>query len=81
MFVVKVPSMHAWANYNTGTPGALASTWSNYLSFYELPPIDSSSFITTAISQLQTFHENSVPNMTLAGGLEVVGQICFPGLS
>jgi len=78
IFTAKVPAMNQWANYNIGTAAATAATWAQYLNFYQLPPIDSSSYITTQISQLQTFHENSVPNMTLDGGLEVVGQICSP---
>lgn len=77
IYVAKVPSLNKWTNY-ASYAGAVNASWANYLNFYGLPPLDSTNYITTQISQLQTFHENSVPNMTLAGGLEVVGSICSP---
>lgn len=78
IFVAKVPALHQWAYYPNGGTDTAQAEWQQYLNYYELPPLDGSGFITTQMSQLQTFHENSVPNMTLNGGLEVVGQICSP---
>lgn len=73
----KVPSLNkfAWFKPPGAGPGA---QYNEYLAYYGLPQVDSTGYLTSQVSQLQTYHEDSVPNMTLSGGLEIVPSLCSP---
>lgn len=81
VYAAKMPSLDTWGNYAQGnTPKTnTVAVWNEYLAFYGLPTVDTSGYLTTQIIQLPTRFTRSVPEITLAGGVEIDGRKCAPG--
>lgn len=72
----KVPSMEEFACYPNYVGQA---SWSQYLSFYQLPNIDTTTgYMSNSMLALPSSHENMVAGLSMDGGLEVVGTMCSP---